>query len=106
MVTMETETTMKEWESHAFKRTRYKRKKAVNLLSIDITDPEKPIITAPIGVIRRISDSLMLPNFVELPVAGGYARTWFNDSIPNAARQAVNAILTKTWRKTNGNKTE
>lgn len=86
-----------QWEDDAFQRSRYKRKKAINHLTIDVTDPENPVIAAPIDVIRRLADSLALPNFVELP--GGYARTYYSDSVPHMAKIMVNNILAKIWRK-------
>lgn len=86
-----------EYEQKAFERTRYKLKPAVNHMTIDATDPERPIVTAPINVIRKLADRLMLPNFVELP--NGYARTYFHDAIPHRARMAVNALVHKLWRK-------
>ncbi len=91
------ELTLEQWETKAFERSRYKRKKAVNHATIDCMDPERPVITAPLAVIRGLINMLDLSNFVEVE-GGGYARTDYADTMPNRARQVANAIIGKVWR--------
>ncbi len=87
-----------EWETKAFNRSRYKRKKAVNHATIDLMNPERPVITAPLAVIRGIARMLDLSNFVEVDGSDGYARTDYADTVPHRARQIVNAITNKVWK--------
>lgn len=91
------ELTLEQWESKAFERSRYKRKKAVNHATIDAMNPERPVITAPLAVIRGLINMLDISNFVE--VEGGYARTDYADTVPHRARQVANAIIRKVWRR-------
>ncbi len=88
---------LEQWETKAFERSRYKRKKAVNHAAIDCTDPERPVITAPLAVIRGLINMLDLSNFVE--VDGGYARTDYADTIPYRTRITINALIKKVWRR-------
>lgn len=95
------ELTLEQWETKAFERSRYKRKRAVNHATIDCTNPERPVITAPLAVIRGLINMLDLSSFIEIE-GGEYARTDYADHVPHRARQVANAIIGKVWKNKKG----
>lgn len=80
---------LEQWEAKAFER---KRKPAS--LSIEV-DGEAVVITGPAKIIQRAID-LGFCHYVQFD---GFIRAAFDDPIPHNARQRVNALISKLWRK-------